>query len=682
MAPRSGFLKSASIFVVFPLSSLGPNFTKDKVAGWLKAAGSNLQPAFDDDTTHVVCEEKAWRNEVMAVQRAKEKNAEKGNGKDGVKIVSPNWLDDTLREQRKFKEGAYLWEKLDKGGAGLGTMTGKSGETAGGDEEEQGPRSIPGLMGEVFNEATESYLSERDRIRLEVEAETTERIRREREAEEKQRQEHLRRIEADKKRAEQVERRRAARKGRNEVFTEHHHVYKDPTGFQYEVMLTKVDTVRNVNERITLTVFESNAEPRTYATNLYFAGTARKPRNHVLAAIGTNLPTAFRLFRKAFRERTGVDWDHRIKAHNERVRSREASEASGREQGGVSFVRRGEEEVDFDKRLFQYAPPQYGARGMLPRKDAQKTEKTRPQTVILDDEMEQPRESVDVTMSGALGGEAPSETGVGQNGSTAESMGRSEMAADVEMGIDAAHEQTEGTAGQETAAHSQIGRGQACNHPDVIASIETATGGDERKQAAENATNASELQDPFDPATFDFGNSTDGNPDPNFNMEAFLKELNNPVEKAEDMQIDFTTQGTNTGPTAQQSFSFGNDLAGNNGQGDNANPAPGEGFDQQAYSFSGLPTVSSDPAYQFPAMGTMSSFATNSFSQPGQTQMAEQVGAELLGFTGEGTEVEGGGGSGNAVDSPVEKGKRVDETGQTAGLAHSFAMEAEAEYGD
>ena len=42
-------------------------------------------------------------------------------------------------------------------------------------------------------------------------------------------------------------------------------------------MLTKVNTLTNSNERINLTIFESNASPRTYATNLHFAGTSVVP---------------------------------------------------------------------------------------------------------------------------------------------------------------------------------------------------------------------------------------------------------------------------------------------------------------------------------------------------------------------------------------------------------------------
>jgi len=36
--------------------------------------------------------------------------------------------------------------------------------------------------------------------------------------------------------------------------TDNHHIYMDDTGFKYDVLLTKVDTKHNRNERYALTV--------------------------------------------------------------------------------------------------------------------------------------------------------------------------------------------------------------------------------------------------------------------------------------------------------------------------------------------------------------------------------------------------------------------------------------------
>lgn len=190
---------------------------------------------------------------------------------------------------------------------------------------------------------------------------------------------------------------RANRKSAN------YHVFKDTTGFKYDCTLTKVDTLTNRNERLVLTVschlakvllfcfneglltsrvklYESNNgvpetdNPPTYATNLHFAGTGKQPRNNILAVFGSNRLTAIRMWCKAFKEQTGVDWDDRIKAHNERVRARARdgdtpglySTRRGEDGDIRSKTRAAEDAVPFEKRKFEYMPPLHAARGWLP----------------------------------------------------------------------------------------------------------------------------------------------------------------------------------------------------------------------------------------------------------------------------------------------------------------------------
>lgn len=164
-------------------------------------------------------------------------------------------------------------------------------------------------------------------------------------------------------------------------------------------MLTKVDTFTNSNERLNLTVsqkflvhscepllidhlqlYESNAgvpdtdNPPTYATNLHFAGTGKRPMNNILAAMDSSYYTAMRMYRKAFEEKTGVNWDDRIKAHNDRVRARARDvntpglhSTSRGENGDIkSKTRATEDETSFEKRKFEYMPPLHAAKGWLP----------------------------------------------------------------------------------------------------------------------------------------------------------------------------------------------------------------------------------------------------------------------------------------------------------------------------
>lgn len=154
-----------------------------------------------------------------------------------------------------------------------------------------------------------------------------------------------------------------------QLFPENYHAWKDDTGFVYDIMLTKVDTLTNSNERINLTIFESNAKPLTYATNLHFAGTGKCPMNNILAALGCNLNTAMRFFRQAFHEKTGCSWDDRIKVYNERVRARQNDlEQFGATRGGSmkSHTRAIEDAIPFGERVFEYVPPLRSSVGLLP----------------------------------------------------------------------------------------------------------------------------------------------------------------------------------------------------------------------------------------------------------------------------------------------------------------------------
>lgn len=127
-------------------------------------------------------------------------------------------------------------------------------------------------------------------------------------------------------------------------------------------------------------LYESNdgvpktANPPTYATNMHFAGTGKQPRNNILATHKSNFTTAVRMWCKAFKEKTGVDWDDRIKAHNERVRDRARdgdtpglySTRRGEDGDIKSKTRAAEDAVPFEKRKFEYMPPLHAARGWLP----------------------------------------------------------------------------------------------------------------------------------------------------------------------------------------------------------------------------------------------------------------------------------------------------------------------------
>jgi hypothetical protein len=378
-------------------------------------------------------------------------------------------------------------------------------------------------------------------------------------------------------------------------------------------MLTKVDTLTNSNERLNLTVskelhiqdlatlltdhaklFESNEgvpntnNPPTYATNLHFAGTGKQPRNNILAALDSNFYTAARMYRKAFKEKTGVNWDDRIKAHNERVRFRNrGSDTPGphsthRDNGDIkSKARAAEDEVPFEKRKFEYTPPLYAARGWLPDGKESMPE------VLRQIRAEKPNEQRDRTEQWMMSGE----NGDGPDSlplSPRRSMEESQSLAQVDLTEDDPADQLEKsvTTGNENDLHSDLVG--ASFYPSN--SAEAIAGG-----VFSNETNA----DVFD-------------------MDGLLAD----------------TQGW---PAQENIFDVG-DLAGQQHQFVFSQDVAGLGVTSSKVDFGGCPDTkdavpaTNDAGLQATIPAPVDEEFSNNASFPDQTQLAAMVGEDLLNF--------------------------------------------------
>ena len=211
---------------------------QNNVPGWIQSAGGRTQSQVDDNTTHVLASEKAWKRKDGAVTKALKLNQEEGRD---IKIVSFDWLEDCANNRSKKKEGPYLWEKLNNSPQKRDNAHKRAEEA-----KENEPRNHVGMMKQVFDESTEQFVDENARKRVEREIEKEGEVRKAIEDDEKREREER------KKKAQVFG--RGAKKARNEMFTENHHIYQDATGFKYDVMLTKVGTRNNRNERYALTV--------------------------------------------------------------------------------------------------------------------------------------------------------------------------------------------------------------------------------------------------------------------------------------------------------------------------------------------------------------------------------------------------------------------------------------------
>jgi len=215
-------LNGCRIYAVAPRAWAAKKRTKEHFEKWVKAAGGVLQKDFDEhNTTHLVVEEQVWKNRVRAVQLALEAN---DNGRK-VYIVSPEWLDCCLEEQRKHREKNFSWERMEREAAkenqkkrGKPIGDGEEGGEGGNEDGVEGPRSHQAMLGEVLQEGTETYVGDHDRRVLEAEFAEKQRIEKEHEELEAKRKEQDKLAAEQRRKARSELMKKSVKGGRGEVF--------------------------------------------------------------------------------------------------------------------------------------------------------------------------------------------------------------------------------------------------------------------------------------------------------------------------------------------------------------------------------------------------------------------------------------------------------------------------------
>ena len=213
-------------------------FSNDKIKAWVTNAGGFLQTRTTDATQFLVTDKLNWDNCTAEVQKAIDLC---DNGQD-IKIVSHQYLINALESRTKPSPNSTLCRKV------WPPEDPKGGETA------SGRQDAPSSNLEMFQQTTADALD--DRARREIEA---------RKQADKVYEDHMTKAQQSDVRARKQQQdarmglqakvfEKGAKKARNEAFSENFHIYKDKTGFYYDILLTKVDVRSNKNERWALTV--------------------------------------------------------------------------------------------------------------------------------------------------------------------------------------------------------------------------------------------------------------------------------------------------------------------------------------------------------------------------------------------------------------------------------------------
>ena len=195
------------------------DWTAPKISQWINHSGGISNTSISHNTTHLVVRTEAWKAYVAATENGKEPVGQaaivqqgmklKEDGKD-IKIVSFDWLEDSLRNKTKKPETTFLWEKLEKADATPRKKAAKDVE----------PRGHTSLLKEVFQKSTDEYVTKQEKAKLDKEIERRERAAKEMEkALKNQEREEEEKKKAEKRLKNAASFKNGVKKARNEIFS-------------------------------------------------------------------------------------------------------------------------------------------------------------------------------------------------------------------------------------------------------------------------------------------------------------------------------------------------------------------------------------------------------------------------------------------------------------------------------
>ncbi|KZF19658.1 hypothetical protein L228DRAFT_250720 [Xylona heveae TC161] len=272
----------------------GPGRSNENIKRWIKNNGGTLASGITEDVTHVVCSEMHYKRKTGIVQKAQVSKK--------IKIVSFDWLEDTLRRRSPRREGPYLWKNLLVTNDKSKNRATKS-ETA--KTVKKTVREKAASFAKGCDDSIDSLLAD---IFL------------------------------------------LSANGTGTGGPENYHLYQDETGLVYDVTLLRTDDERKINERYHLKLFESHFFPSCYAT------AAKYYRNSistaiVLAPVASTFETAFEKFQSFFRGKTGKAWEDRFSEDQTSATRTKVSDPEGRFLQGLI------QEIETSCQPFLYVAP-------------------------------------------------------------------------------------------------------------------------------------------------------------------------------------------------------------------------------------------------------------------------------------------------------------------------------------
>lgn len=170
----SGALQGTTITVVYPIAIACRWQDENTVDRWITDnGGKHVANKFITETTHLVCGSDAWAAPAPAVKIALRAKDEFGHR---VKIVTPEWLEDTLDVGpgdglRRTSEGPFLCEKTEQADSVAAETPAQNAVVKANKRAHGGPRTRMRWMTEMLHESTEKFISEEVQRRIDIEVE-------------------------------------------------------------------------------------------------------------------------------------------------------------------------------------------------------------------------------------------------------------------------------------------------------------------------------------------------------------------------------------------------------------------------------------------------------------------------------------------------------------------------------
>ncbi|KAF2452971.1 hypothetical protein BDY21DRAFT_375163 [Lineolata rhizophorae] len=341
-----------SPFTIAISGDFGEARSHENVKRWIENNGGKYATAITKDTTHLICTREHYKRKVTMVKQAEQHKH--------IKIVTFDWLEDSLLSCTRKREGRYLLQKLLKAEE-LEKKIKKAAERRKAKQEvrifNQGVRKAQNDLG--------SSKPSRSRAKPNT-------------AQSKKTSGAKARVTKAQPSSLSLSAAPMAVRTSNllngpgpnegDFVPGNHHIYRDPTGFDYDIVLYRIDIARNVNERFKIRIFESNHRPPSYSlttTHLPLPPTPPSPPT-IDHPINTPFEPVFATFQSIFLAKTGVAWEERLTAYRARLNCRAAGQpwrpghfgdSAARAMGEFKTSNAGCGGDDSDAEPWLYGPP-------------------------------------------------------------------------------------------------------------------------------------------------------------------------------------------------------------------------------------------------------------------------------------------------------------------------------------